>query len=107
MFAPTSGIAQASAVESDMEMLSPNASISAKDLAVKTSVAPGIGNSVTVTVRDDAVDTTVTCTVSGLATTCSSGAASATIAAGSRISLKLTSTGTITPLSVLVGWQAA
>ena len=106
MFAAATGIGQATAVESDIEMLSPNASLTAKDLAVKTSAAPGLGNTVTVTVRAEGADTSVTCTVSGLGTTCSNSSASATVNAGSRVLLKLTSTGTITPLSVLVGWQA-
>ena len=107
MFASAVGISTASAVEGDVQTLSPNASLTAQDLAVMATAAPGVGNSVTVTLRDDGVDTAVTCTISGLSTTCNSAAASATIAAGSRLSFELTSTGVIPALSLLAGWQVA
>jgi hypothetical protein len=107
MFAPATGIAAAIAVESDVETLSPNAVLTAQDLAVRATVAPGIGSTVTVTLRDDVADTALTCTISGTNTVCDSASASAAIAAGSRLALKLTSTGVIPPLSLLVGWQAA
>jgi hypothetical protein len=106
MFAPVTGIAQVTGTESDVETLSPNASLTAQDLSVRTSAAPGVGASVTVTLRDDTADTAVTCTVSGTNTTCTS-PSTATIAAGSKMSVKLTSTGVIAGLSILFGWQAA
>ncbi len=106
MFAPVTGIAQVTATESDVETLSPNASLTAQDLSVRTSAAPGVGNSVIVRLRDDGADTAVACTVSGTNTTCTS-SSSATIAAGSKMSVKLTSTGVIAGLSILFGWQAA
>ncbi len=106
MFAPVTGIAQVTATESDVETLSPNANLTAQDLSVRTSAAPGVGNSVIVRLRDDGADTAVTCTVSGTNTTCTS-SSSATIAAGSKMSVKLTSTGVIAGLSILFGWQAA
>jgi hypothetical protein len=49
----------------------------------------------------------VTCTISGLSTTCNSAAASATIASRSRLSLELTADGVVPATSLLVGWQAA
>jgi hypothetical protein len=108
MYAPVTGIATVTAVEGDVETLSPNASLTAKDLSVRVTTAPGALSSVTVTLRDDGADTAVTCTVTGLGvTTCNSSAATATIAAGSRVSLKITSTGVLTGMSLLVGWQAA
>lgn len=107
MFAPVTGIATVTSLEGDVETLAPNASLAAKDLSVKVTAAPGAAASVTVTLRDDGADTAVTCTVSGLSTTCNSAAASATISAGSGLSLKITSTGALTGLSLLVGWQVA
>jgi hypothetical protein len=40
-------------------------------------------------------------------TTCNSAAASVTIGAGSRLAFKVTSTGVLTGLSLLVGWQVS
>jgi hypothetical protein len=107
MFASAVGISTAGAVEGDAQTLSPNASLTAQDLAVVATAAPGVGNSVTVTLRDDGVDTALACTISGLGNTCNSAAASATIAAGSRLSFQLTSSGVVPATSLLVGWQVA
>jgi Collagen triple helix repeat (20 copies) len=108
MFAPVTGIATVTAVEGDVETLSPNGSLTAQDLFVRATTAPGALASVTVTLREDGTDTAVACTITGLGvTTCTSVAASATIAAGSRLSLEITSTGVLTSLSLLVGWQVA
>jgi hypothetical protein len=108
MFAPVTGIATVTATEGDVETLSPNASLVAKDLFVRVTTAPGALASAIITLRANGVDTTVACTVTGLnVTTCNSAAASVTIAAGSRLSLKVTSTGILTGLSLLVGWQVA
>jgi hypothetical protein len=108
MFAPVSGIGTVSAVEGDTETLSPNASLTAKDLSVRATTAPGALASVTVTLRDDGADTALTCTITGLGvTTCNSAAASVTIGAGSRLAFKVTSTGVLTGLSLLVGWQVS
>jgi hypothetical protein len=108
MFAPVSGIATVTATETDVQTLSPNASLTAKDLSVVATLAPGALASITVTLRDDAADTTVACTITGLGvTTCNSASASAVIAAGSKLTLKVTSTGVLLSTSILVGWQAA
>jgi hypothetical protein len=107
MYAAATGITTVTATESDIEMLSPNASLTARDLAVQSASALPVAATVTVTLRDDAADTAVTCTIAALGTTCNSASASATIAAGSSLALEVTSTGVITGLSLLVGWQAA
>lgn len=107
MYAPISGIAAVTATEADVEMLSPNASLTGRDLAVRTGTALGVAATVTITLRDDGADTAVTCTVNALSTTCNSASATATVAAGSRLALKITSTGIFSGLSVLVGFQAA
>ena len=58
-------------------------------LSVGVDVAPGIGNSRVITLRDDAADTTVTCTISGgTATTCLYSGDSITVAAGSKLGWK-------------------
>jgi hypothetical protein len=107
MYAAVSGIAAVAALESEVETLAPNASFTARDLAIRTSIAPSLGASVTVTLRDDRSDTPVTCAVSGTATTCDSGGDSTTLSAGSRLSLKIVSSGVVPAMSVLIGWQAA
>jgi hypothetical protein len=45
-------------------------------------VAPGTGNSMTLTLRDNGVNTALTCTISGSATSCSLTGQSVPIAAG-------------------------
>jgi hypothetical protein len=82
--------------------------LTAKDLSVVASAAPGALASITVTLRDDAADTTVACTITGVGvTSCNSASASAVIAAGSKLSVKVTSSGVLVTTSLLVGWQAA
>lgn len=52
---------------------------------------PGVGNTWTVTARKNAADTTLTCTISSGSTACSDTSNSFTVAAGDRVSIKLTS----------------
>lgn len=102
-FGGVSGIDPVTLVERQVETLVPAGGLTATNLAVRTSSAPGSGNSVTVTLRDDEVDTALSCTVSGTATTCTNTTASATISGGSVISLQLSSTGGVPLMSVFVG----
>jgi len=103
-FAAVSGIAQVTSTESQAQTLAPAANFSADNLSVRTSTAPGTGNSVTVTLRDDGADTAVACTVSGSATTCTS-AATALVGAGSALALKISSTPATPAMSLLVGLE--
>ncbi len=73
-------------------MLSSNTECTAQALAIKLTAAPSGSHSRQFTLRDDGADTAVTCTISGSATTCNSGAATATIAAGSDLSFKIVTT---------------
>jgi hypothetical protein len=108
MYAPVTGIATVTATETDVQTLSPNASMTAKDLSVVATAAPGALASITVTLRDDAADTSVACTITGLGvTTCDSASASATISAGSKLTIKVTSSGVLVSTSLLVGWQVS
>lgn len=92
--------------------LSPNATIVARDLAVKALMS-GSGDTATFTLRDDGVDTAVSCTItvtspsSNVVQTCDSGASTATILPGSELSLEITVNGTtlIKP-PVLFAWRA-
>jgi hypothetical protein len=92
--------------------LSPNATIVARDLAVKALMS-GSGDTATFTLRDDGVDTAVSCTItvnapsSLVVQTCDSGASTATILPGSELSLEITVNGTtlIKP-PILFAWRA-
>src|SRR6266566_4798412 len=67
---------------------SPNATMVARDLYVATNVAPGGVDSRAVTLRVNHVDTALGCTITGTATTCTSGA-TVTVPPGSILSMKL------------------
>jgi hypothetical protein len=108
--APTGRTDPTSSPEAGHVMLSPGATIVARDLAVKLAAsAPDPGAAVfTFIVRDDGADTAVSCSITGTARSCNSGAASAQIAAGSELSLRHTQTGTPDGLAreFLFGWRA-
>ena len=97
--------------ESARTHLSPNAPIVGRDLVVKAFMS-GSGDTATFTLRDDGIDTPLSCTItvnslSGAWQTCDSATATATILAGSELSLGITVNGTtrITP-HVLFAWRA-
>jgi hypothetical protein len=107
-FAGVATISPVTTSESEVETLSPAASMTAQNLSVRTTAAPGTGISVTVTLRVDGVDTSLSCAVSGAATTCSNTSASVAVSAGSRLALEVSSSDAVVPaMSLLVGWEAA
>jgi hypothetical protein len=101
------GVGGTNATESSVTVLSPNASIVARDLSVKLTAAPGVGSSRTFALSDDGTPTAVACTISGAATTCDSGVATATIGAGSELSIELTVSVVPALASALVGWNSS
>jgi hypothetical protein len=107
-FAGVATISTVTTDESEVQTLSPAAGMTAQNLSVRTTAAPGSGTSVTLTLRVDGADTSLACTVSGTGTTCSNTSASVTVAAGSPLAFKVSSTDAAVPvMSVLVGWEAA
>ena len=88
-----------------MQTLSPARAITAASLAVRTTVAPGAGNSITVTLRDDGADTALACTIADTATSCSNVAANPAIGAGSALSLAVTATLGVPTTALLVGLE--
>jgi hypothetical protein len=65
------GAGQFGTTESTMDdAYSPHVAIVASNLYAYTNVAPGSGESWTITLRQDASDTTLTCTISNTETTC-------------------------------------
>lgn len=103
-FAALTGVSQANSTESQVQTLSSSADFTASNLSVRTDTAPGAANSVTVTLRDDGVDTALTCTVTASATACTSPSA-VLVGAGSALSLKVTSTPAVPATTLLVGLE--
>ncbi|MEA2602650.1 MAG: hypothetical protein QOF89_3642 [Acidobacteriota bacterium] len=65
----------------------------ASKLVVSLTVAPGAGQSATVTIRKNGVNTALTCTASGTATTCADLVNSVTFSNGDLLSILYTETG--------------
>jgi hypothetical protein len=61
----------------------------ARDLSVEVTTASPPNALRQFALRDDGVDTTVGCSISGASATCNSGSATATIAPGSELSLRV------------------
>jgi hypothetical protein len=93
------------ATESLAQTLAPTTPFVASSLSVRSTAAPGAGNSVTLTLRDEGADTPLSCSISGAATTCTNTDTSAAIAGSSALSLEVTSTGSLPTLSLFVGFQ--
>jgi hypothetical protein len=92
--------------ESTRVHMSPNARVVARDLRVR-GFAIGVGAPIEVVLRDDGVDTAVSCNLPAVDAptdvTCDSGGATATIEPGSDISLRV-ATGGVSYLRF--GWRA-
>jgi hypothetical protein len=105
-FMAPSGLAAANANENIVSSFTPNATITASDLAVTLSVAPGLTDSRTFTLRVGNANTALTCTVPGGTVTCTS-TGSVSIPGASLISLGATTTGAPSPTDVRFGWRAS
>lgn len=106
-FAAPTGSSAATATEDAVETLSPARALSARNLAVQATTAPGGGNSLTVTVRANGADTVLACTIAGAATSCTNTADSASIPADATLSLEVTSSVGVLSTSLLVGFETA
>jgi hypothetical protein len=105
-FLAPSGLATANANENLVSSFTPNTTIVASDLSVSLSVAPGLTDSRTFTLRVGNANTALVCLVGGGTSTCNS-TGSVTIPPASLISIGSTSTGTPDPTDVRFGWRAA
>ena len=110
VYGSPSGISVAMvAPEANVVTLSPNADIVVSGLSVSLDVAPGSTTVRKFTLRDDFGDTSpiVSCMISGTDTACDSGGASATIAAGSKLAIKIdTTVGTAAAAVARIGYGA-
>lgn len=104
-FLAPSGQLAANANENNVSSFTPNATMTARDLAVTLTVATGLGDTRTFTLRVGNADTALTCTVPAGNTGCTS-SQSVTIPGGSLISIGSTSTGTPSATDVRFGWRA-
>jgi hypothetical protein len=75
-----------------------------RNLRVKSGTAGFAAGSGVMTLRKNAVDTTITCTV-GTGTTCSDTTHNFTVVAGDLISLKMVTVGTETLANVRASWE--
>ena len=103
-FLAPSGTLAANGNENNVSSFTPAADMKASDLAVTLTVAPGLNDSRTFTLRVGNADTALSCTVPGGTVICTSNA-SITIPGGSLISLASTSTGTPSATDVRFGWR--
>jgi len=87
-----SGISTADPAEADVETLSPNSSFTAQNLDVQMSNGPVPAGSDDTVVVDLDVDgaPALTCTIAAGAATCDTGSQTATVAAGSTLSISIT-----------------
>jgi hypothetical protein len=104
-FLAPSGQLAADANENNVSSFTPNATMTASNLAVTLSVAPAPADSRTFTLRVGNANTALTCTVPGGTVTCTS-TGSVTIPGASLISIGSTSTGAPLPTDVRFGWSA-
>ena len=104
-FLAPSGQLAADANENNVSSFTANATMTARDLAVTLTVATGLTDTRTFTVRAGNANTALTCTVPPGNTGCTS-TKSVTIPDGSLISIGSTSTGTPMPTDVRFGWRA-
>ncbi len=105
-FLAPSGLAAANGNENLVSAFTPNTTIVASDLSVSLSVAPGLADSRTFTLRVGNANTALVCLVGGGTSTCNS-TGSVTIPPASLISIGSTSTGTPGLTDVRFGWRAA
>jgi hypothetical protein len=99
-FGPAVGVANADMTESAVQTLSPNVATTVRDLAVRLTLLPcddalgsatscGFPGSVVVALRVNGVASVLQCTITTPATTCDSGAATASIPAAARLSIMI------------------
>jgi hypothetical protein len=104
-FLAPSGQLAASATENGVTSFTPNATMTASDLAIAVFDAPEPGTSRTFTLRVGHADTALTCTVPAGTTLCNS-TGSITIPPASLISIGSTTVGAPTATFVRFGWRA-
>jgi hypothetical protein len=94
IYIPIAGGGLSSTTEGNVDIPAPTAS-TLTNFYVELSAAPGVGNSVAVTVRKNGADTALTLTISGAAVSGSDLTHSVSVAAGDLLDIKIVPTGTI------------
>lgn len=94
IYIPIAGGGLSSTTEANVDIPAPTASV-LSNFYVELSAAPGLGNSVVVTIRKNAADTALTLTISGAAVSGSDLTHTVAVAAGDLLDIKIVPTGTI------------
>lgn len=104
-FFPAGGGASASATETNVDVEAPSA-VTIGPFYVQLAAALGMGNTTVYTWRKNAVDTALTCTITGAsATTCNDVTHTFTVAQGDLIDVKAVTTGTPAANTVVMATQ--
>jgi hypothetical protein len=102
-----SGVSEVWGAPTFAEMPSPNTPIVARDLAVNLGDPAGAGESYSITLQIDGVDTALTCDVAGdTAKSCGNSTALVSIAPRSNLSFEVDRTAGATNRRVLFAWRA-
>jgi hypothetical protein len=103
-----SGVSDFEPTQTFAEMLSPNAPVVARDLAVNLPGPPGAaGESYTITLQLNQANTALTCTITGtVETTCSDSQHAVDIPAGSLLTFEVVTTGGVLTRRIRFGWRA-
>lgn len=81
----------------------PGTGLTARDFTAAVATAPGVGNSITITLRLNQVDTALTCQIAGTARTCAPvGDPTLALPSGGLLSMRTTATGA--PAGTTISW---
>ena len=103
-FAGASGFTTPTPTESAITTLSPAATLTARDLQIILTAAPGAGEFRQFSLRVNGTET-LSCGVVFFATGCSTGAGETVIPPGSRLSFRIDNSFNPTPADALFGWR--
>ena len=92
-------------IASSQSPVPPGTTLTARDFIASTSVAPGVGQSVTVTFLIDGAPTALSCVIAGTATSCQpASTATVVLVAGTKMSMQNTATAGVPVVGNTVGW---
>lgn len=94
VYLPIGGGGFSSGTEANVDIDAP-ATSTISNFFVQLSAAPGVGNSVSFTIRKNGIDTAVTCTISGTNTSANDTSHTLSVAQGDLLTIKVVPTGTI------------
>jgi hypothetical protein len=105
-FGAISGTSDSNSVADSVAMVSPPVVVKARDLSVNLTNAPETGASQKVTLLVNGEESTLTCTVSDLQTSCTDTQDAVSVDAGSSLALQVESVGSTPATDAEVTWRA-